>query len=590
MKQEKNIRFTRILWYFWQELKKHPKLILYVLLGAVASNIAGAFAPTYLKTFIDTVSRGATPALASIAFGSVIGYIVLKGISIIMNRLSYWGLAIMEARAMATLHETSFAKLIRHGHTFFTNNFTGALTQKLGKFPKSLERIVDIIVMQTIPLIIWVSISLYVVYMHSPIIALIIFMGIASFFLFNYYYIRKTAPYDSLASSADSALSAGIADSISNHLAIQVFASEKVETQSVVELSQDLQKKRIRRWLRYTSMFAVQAILFLVVEFFILRYSIIQWELGLITAGTIVLFQVYIIGLITRLGDFSQVFRQLAEAFSDAQELVSVLDRPIEITDVVGAVVTPPQKGLIEFKNTGFSYSEENEVISDLTLTISSGEKIALVGMSGSGKSTLFKLLLRLHDATTGELLIDSLPVTDYSQEALRSSIAYVPQESSLFHRTLMENIRYGRLNATDEEVRDAARTAECLEFIENLPHGFETLVGERGIKLSGGERQRVAIARAVLKNAPILLLDEATSALDSHSELAIQHALEALMENRTVIAIAHRLSTIKKMDRIIVLGDGKILEQGTHDELLEKEGSVYRNLWELQVGGFITE
>ena len=337
-------------------------------------------------------------------------------------------------------------------------------------------------------------------------------------------------------------------------------------------------------------MFAVQAVLFLAVEFFILRYSIIQWELGLITAGTIVLFQVYIIGLISRLGDFSQVFRQLAEAFSDAQELVNLLEMPIEINDAPNAVTERPKQGHIEFKNTGFAYGDSHEVISDLSLNSVSGEKIALVGLSGAGKSTLFKLLLRLHDATSGELLVDSVPITQYSQEALRQSIAYVPQESSLFHRTLRENIAYGRPGATEEEIRTAAETAECLEFIEKLPHGFETLVGERGIKLSGGERQRIAIARAVLKNAPILLLDEATSALDSHSEKAIQNALEKLMENRTVIAIAHRLSTIKKMDRIVVLGDGKILEQGTHDELLEKDGSVYRKLWELQVGGFITE
>jgi len=584
------IQYRKILGYFWRELRKHPKLIAYVLIGTILSNIAGAFAPTYLKEFIDVVSNTPTDFFVNAAFAAVTGYVVLKGISIIMSRLSYWSLSVIEARAMATLHETSFEKLIRHGHTFFTNNFTGSLTQKLGKFPKSLERIVDIIVMQAIPLFLWIGISLYVVYTGSPIISLVIALGIIVFFVFNYAYIRRTAPHDRLASSADSALSAGVADGISNHLAIQIFATETIETKKVVELSQDLQTKRIRRWLRYTTMFAVQAVLFLTVEFFILRYSIIQWELGLISAGTIVLFQVYVIGLISRLGDFSQVFRQLAEAFSDAQDIVDILDDPIEITDAVDAITTPPATGLIEFKDTGFSYGENNEVISSLNLAIHPGEKVALVGVSGAGKSTLFKLILRLHDATSGEVLIDSVPIAQYSQEALRSAIAFVPQESSLFHRTLKENIRYGKLDATDEEVREAAQTAECLEFIEKLPHGFDTLVGERGVKLSGGERQRVAIARAVLKNAPILLLDEATSALDSHSELAIQTALEKLMENRTVIAIAHRLSTIKKMDKVVVLSEGKIIEEGTHDELLAKEASVYKNLWELQVGGFIAE
>ncbi|MEK7160774.1 MAG: ATP-binding cassette domain-containing protein, partial [Patescibacteria group bacterium] len=247
--------------------------------------------------------------------------------------------------------------------------------------------------------------------------------------------------------------------------------------------------------------------------------------------------------------------------------------------------------GEVVFKEVIFSFSDakERDVLRSINLKIQGGEKIALVGPSGSGKTTLVRLLLRFYDVVSGGIFVDGQNIQNVVLASLRDNIALVPQDPILFHRTIKENIRYGREAASDEEVVNAARLAHCDEFISGLSQKYETFVGERGIKLSGGERQRVAIARAILKNAPILILDEATSSLDSHSESLIQSALDNLMKGKTTIVIAHRLSTIRKMDRIIILEKGTIIEEGTHQELILKDG-LYRKLWNLQAGGFIQE
>ena len=264
-----------------------------------------------------------------------------------------------------------------------------------------------------------------------------------------------------------------------------------------------------------------------------------------------------------------------------------VLDTPYEINDVAPNKISKV-KGEVVFDNITYIYENNNQKVFDnFSLKINAGDKVALVGSSGAGKSTFVRLLMRLFNLEEGRILIDGVDIASISQKNLREEIGFVPQDPVLFHRTLMENIRYGKRDATDEEVKRAAGLAHCDEFIANLPKGYDTYVGERGIKLSGGERQRVAIARAILKNAPILVLDEATSALDSESEMLIQDALHNLIEGKTVIVIAHRLSTIKGMNRIIVIHNGKIIEDGTHNELVEIEGGTYKKLWNIQAGGF---
>jgi ABC-type multidrug transport system fused ATPase/permease subunit len=270
--------------------------------------------------------------------------------------------------------------------------------------------------------------------------------------------------------------------------------------------------------------------------------------------------------------------------------MIEIFDTPHGVKDTTDAKPLVVGKGSIALEHVSFGFSEERIILEDFSLTIAAGEKVALVGPSGAGKSTVTKLLLRMYDVTSGAVKVDDQDISKVTQKSLRSAISFVPQEPILFHRSLRDNIRYGRPDASDEEVIEAAKKAHCHEFIESLAEGYDTHVGERGVKLSGGERQRVAIARAILKNAPILILDEATSALDSESEALIQDALRVLMEGKTVIVIAHRLSTIMTMDRIIVIEGGKIAAEGTHDELVNHQGGLYQKLWSIQAGGFIQD
>jgi ABC-type multidrug transport system fused ATPase/permease subunit len=279
--------------------------------------------------------------------------------------------------------------------------------------------------------------------------------------------------------------------------------------------------------------------------------------------------------------------RRCYDAIADASEMIGIIKMPHDIQDAPNAQKLIVRSGEIVFDHMGFAYPNGQTALEHFDLTVRGGEKLAFVGPSGAGKTTITKLLLRFYDVTEGAILIDGQDVRSVTQDSLRDAIAFVPQEPILFHRSLMENIRYGRRGASDEEVMLAAAQAHCHEFISTFSEGYATLVGERGVKLSGGERQRVAIARAILKNAPILVLDEATSSLDSESEALIQDALQTLMKGKTVIVIAHRLSTIMKMDRIVVIEDGKIAAEGTHRELLEQSGGLYRKLWSIQAGGF---
>ncbi len=346
-----------------------------------------------------------------------------------------------------------------------------------------------------------------------------------------------------------------------------------------------LRRARVLSWNLGEINFLIHGFITLVMEAAVLYFSLDLWRQGMLTLGDFVLFQSYFLVIVNKLRDSDRIIRRFYSAFSDAKEMVDILNTPHEVQDSPKAKKLRTTKGVIEFSEVGFSYPGR-VVMDDFSLLIASREKVAFVGSSGAGKSTVVKLLLRFYDPQEGFIAIDGQPIAGVTQDSLHEQLSFVPQEPVLFHRTLMENIRYGRRTASDREVIEAAKKAHCHEFIRSLPEGYETYVGERGVKLSGGERQRIAIARAILKNAPILILDEATSSLDSESESLIQDALETLMRNKTVIAIAHRLSTIMRMDRIVVVEGGKVSAEGTHDQLLRKAG-IYKKLWQIQAEGF---
>jgi ATP-binding cassette subfamily B protein len=388
--------------------------------------------------------------------------------------------------------------------------------------------------------------------------------------------------------AADSKVIAFLSDAITNMVTIKTFARTRLEAKNFKEISSDRYKKRYRSW-RFNS--HIRDIRWVVALSFYITYILLSIHLvaqGSITPAAMVAGQIYVFVIFGSLLTLHIVVQRTEQLFADAAELTDILYLEPELKDPENPEKIKINKGLIEFNSVEFKYPNTSKnVFKGLDLEIQSGQRVGLVGHSGSGKSTITRLVLRFFDIKDGKILIDGQNITHITQDDLRRNIAYIPQEPILFHRSIKDNIAYGREDATDEEIYEACRLAYADDFIQYLPNKYDTLVGERGVKLSGGEKQRVAIARAMLTRAPILILDEATSALDSKSEKYITKALDKLMNGRTTIVIAHRLSTIRKLDRIIVLKNGEVIENGTHKELLEL-GGEYSELWSHQTGNFL--
>ena len=503
-------------------------------------------------------------------------------------RLGDFAISRFESKTMKDLMDFAFTGLTRHSYKFFTNSFAGSLVTKVKRFVRSFEDAFD-----AISFVFWMTAVritgiIVVLFFTAPFLALIFLGWTAVYILFAWYLTKKKIPLDLAQSTADSKVTGRLADVITNVLNLKMFSSRSREIRSFTNVTEEEQSARHRAWTFGNKINTIQAIFFAVLEFGSMAFALYFWREGLLSTGTVVLILIYLIAMFESLWDIGKAMGRISQKFADASELVEILETPIDIKDIEHPEVLKDGQGEIEFDRMSFQYGKKtNRVFADFSLRISAGQRLGLVGSSGAGKSTITKLLLRFTDVQEGRILIDGQDIAKVRQDDLRSKIAYVPQDPILFHRTLRENIAYGKPGATEEEIIEAAKKAHAHEFISKFPQGYDTLVGERGIKLSGGERQRVAIARAMLKNAPILILDEATSSLDSVSEKYIQEALRELMKNRTTIVIAHRLSTIQNLDRIAVLEDGKIVEDGTHEDLLIKKG-VYYNFWEHQSSGFI--
>jgi ATP-binding cassette subfamily B protein len=379
-----------------------------------------------------------------------------------------------------------------------------------------------------------------------------------------------------------------LADSLTNSIAVKTFASEKLEFKNLQKHTEKYRQTYLKDIGFMSTEGSVRVFIMTTIQVVTVGYLIYLLSHNHIELSVAIFVLAYLQQINTQIFTIGRILQSFDNALLDASPMTEILLSADQIKDKKGARKIEVTEGLIEFNNLSYVYDGKKELaLSDIDLVIKPGQKIGLVGKSGSGKTTLVNLLLRFFDPTIGEIRIDGQNIADIKQGSLREQIAFVPQEPLLFHRSLRENIAYGRPNASEKEIINAAKRANAWEFIKKLPDGLDTLVGERGIKLSGGQRQRIAIARAILKDAPILLLDEATSALDSESEKLIQDSLEHLMHQRTSIVIAHRLSTIAKLDRIIVLKDGKVIEDGTHRQLI-KNGKTYARLWKHQSGGFI--
>jgi ATP-binding cassette subfamily B protein len=587
----KKIRATtwQIIKTYWAVMRR------YLLAGSglwaliILAVITTIIIPLYYKQFFDTLSGSASAAdsgviLIEIVFKilalNILGWLFWRGATFLHN---YY-----EANVITGLKQDSFDYLLGHSYGFFADNFGGALVQKVNRLARSFETLWDNIVWTLLPLLVRIIGVTGVLWFYNRFLAGILLAWMAVFIGMNMALSKWKLKYDIEASSRDSETTGVLADAITNHINIQLFTAFRRESNYFKKVSERLKRSMKLAWDLESVVEAAQGLLGLIAEFFLFYFAIRYWQEGVLTLGVFVLIQVYLLQLIGQLWDFGRTVRNIYRSFADAEEMVAILNAPREIVDIPTAKPMRLEKGEIEFRKVEFSFHETRKVLRRVDMKIEAGEKVALIGPSGAGKSTIVKLLLRLYDLEGGAIFIDGQDIHTVTQESLRENLSLVPQDPILFHRTLLENIRYGKPSATQKEVERAARQAHCSDFIELLPDGYNTYVGERGIKLSGGERQRVAIARAILKNAPILILDEATSSLDSHSEILIQDALKTLMRGKTVIVIAHRLSTIRTMDRIVVVDDGRIKEEGTHAGLLKKPRSLYARLWKLQAGGFL--
>ena len=497
--------------------------------------------------------------------------------------------ATYQSKVINRLNIYALNELIRRDAAFFNDNFTGSLTKRATVFAASYERFLDTLTYniagRLLPLIFAVVIlwyiSFYLVVVLVALIAIVIFAILP--------FLRKRLKLVRAREKANTKMTGHVADVISNMSAVQTFANEDFETKQhhkyvnqftvAMRNAWDYDTKRVHRLVFPANV--LTNIIGLIV-------AVLVTDSAAGMAAVFVVFNYF--SNVTRLMfEFNGIYRNLESTLSSAAEFTILLETKPEVVDDPQARDMKVSNGKVEFKDVKFAYPDaKNQMVFDgLNLTINPGERIALVGRSGSGKTSITKMLLRIADVTDGSIIIDGQDIKKHTLKSLRRAIAYVPQDPAMFHRTIMENIRYGDLAASDEAVREAAKKAHAIEFIDKLPDGFDTLVGERGVKLSGGQRQRIAIARAILKNAPILILDEATSALDSESERLIQDALGKLMQGRTSVVIAHRLSTIAKLDRIIVLDSGQIIEDGSHAKLLRQK-KTYAKLWSHQSGGFI--
>jgi ATP-binding cassette, subfamily B, bacterial len=561
-----------VLRHFWLFIRNHIPGTITLLLGyALAIGLASLLLPLLYKEIIDIVI-GSDVALREDLFRIVL-YVALAILAYnFLFRLADYVLLRVQLGTLKEASDNAMAKLTQHSYAYFAGEYVGSIVSKTRRYVNAFETLQDQVVfnitMNSVTLVGAVAILFY----QAPVLGLAFMGWFILYCVLIFILVRIQVPKTAAVAEADSAVGARYADTITNILTVKMFGAEKRETKQFEHTTE--KHRALRHHALMQEVFwngIIQGVLIGVFNVAMLWITIELWLDGVISAGTIVLVQLYVMSSFDMVWRMSRDIVRVSAALTDAHEMVQILERPLDVEDKAVTIPLRVTDGAVTFSHVSFGYGEDTSVIHDLDLAIRPGEKVALVGHSGAGKTTMVKLLLRFVDPTSGAVLIDGTDIRDVPQTELRKHIAYVPQEPLLFHRSIYENIAYGKTDATKEQIEDVARKAKVHEFVERIPEGYESLVGERGVKLSGGERQRIAIARAMLKDAPIVLLDEATSSLDSISEHMIQQAFEALMEGRTTIAVAHRLSTIRHMDRIIVLEHGTVVEQGDHATLLAR-------------------
>ncbi len=574
-------------------IKNYKWFLLAMLVLEAGQAASQILLPNAIKEIIDIV----TSLPAGLDRGAVLDsvkepmwYFVGLSLAILICSRSSGALLVVVGPSLRRLTRYKLYNYLQyHSHRYFTSNFSGSLSNRINEVSVGVNHSLWTIMFDFWPVIITFSVSIYLLAITNVELSLYLGGWIALYVFISFVLAMKARKYAKDFAAARSNVSGKIVDSVTNILNTKMFSRLEFEREYLrKQLDVEVDKARDTFWFM-EKMRWFQFIAALILQIGIMYMAVYKWLGGSISVGQFAMVTSLSLLIINDARGLSRRFLEFFEYLGNIADGVEIMVKDQEVKDLQGAGVLQVRNAEIEFSHVDFQYAEGKEVFVDLNIKIKGGEKVGLVGFSGSGKSTFVNLLTRLYDIRSGAIYVDSQDISRVTQDSLREQISLIPQDPMLFHRSLMENIRYGNIQATDDEVIEAAKLAFAHEFIEELPQGYDSLVGERGVKLSGGQRQRVAIARAILKNSPILVLDEATSSLDSKTEKLIQKGLDNLMKGKTVIVIAHRLSTISHMDRIIVFDQGKIVEEGSHENLLSL-GGHYSVLWGMQAGGFLPQ
>jgi len=576
-----------VLPFVFRHWLNQPGRGLIVAGGLLGATVADLFMPVFSGHLVDALTRGPSDPdarhAALVAFGAIVA---LGAASVVLRLIGLQAIVPFTLKIMSDVAEGAFTRVQRFSTDWHANSFAGSTVRKITRGMWALDLLNDTILMALAPSLLVLIGSMVLIGLHWASLGAVIAVGalfyVAITVLFSTRYI---APAARISNAWDTKVGGTLADALTCNAVVKSFGAELREDTRLARVINRWRVRVRRTWFRYNYTAMAQLSLLLALRASVIGGSVLLWMSGHASPGdvTYVLTSYYVIHAYLR--DVGMHINNLQRSVNDMDELVAIHDEPIGIVDAPDARPIAIEGGEIVFDDVTFHYGGHREPLYDgLSVTIRAGERVGLVGRSGSGKTTFVKLVQRLYDVSDGRVLIDGQDIAKATQQSLRSQIAIVQQDPILFHRSLAENIAYGRPGASLEAIEQAARLANAHDFILRLPKGYGTLVGERGVKLSGGERQRVALARAFLADAPVLILDEATSSLDSESEALIQQAMERLMKGRTSIVIAHRLSTVRSLDRILVFDRGEIVEQGTHAMLASKPGGIYRGLFERQV------
>ncbi|MFF7057147.1 ABC transporter ATP-binding protein [Achromobacter spanius] len=579
--------FKDVLGFTFKHWVLQPWRTLVIVLLALLSAVADILTPMYAGRLVDAVASGSSgDALAWDAAITAFWLLVALGVGgTLLRQAVFQNIITFTLKMMNGIVSNAFYRVQRFSTDWHANSFAGSTVRKITRGMWAVDILNDTLLIALLPSVVMLVGATALLGAHWPLMGLVVGLG-------SVLYIAVTAalslgyvaPAARLGNAWDTRMGGALADAVSCNAVVKAFGAEAREEARLDRVVNKWRHRTRRTWVRATLNGGIQGAMLVAMQAAILGASLLLWSRNQATVGDITFTLTMFFMLQGYLRDVGMHIRNLQRSVNDMEELVAMGRQPLGVADRPGARAIDIREGEIRFEDVTFRYGAHNTALyQNFSARIAPGERVGLVGHSGSGKTTFIKLIQRLYDVNDGRITIDGQDIAQVKQASLRSQIAIVQQDPVLFHRTLAENIAYARPGATQAEIEQAARLASAHDFIMTLPKGYDTLVGERGIKLSGGERQRVAIARAFLADSPILILDEATSSLDSESEVLIQQAMDRLMVGRTTLVVAHRLSTVRALDRLLVMDRGRIIEEGSHDQLIRLKGGLYRRLFERQ-------